>query len=230
MMSQGSLRSFWERLGRRDLGGPQLRAMTFGAVAAIFLSALLAPAAARTLSDADRADLDRVSAYLNSIRTMKSGFSQIGPDEIDDGQLYLSKPGRVRFQYDQAPTLIVSDGTTVAVENTKLKTVDRYPLSQTPLDLILADTIDLKRNHEIVGVEHQQGVLIVKARSSNFGVHADIALTFADPVLELRQWTVIDNQGLSTTVTLRDVQIGADIHASLFVLPDKNPFAHKKDE
>ena len=137
----------------------------------------------------------------------------------------------MRFQYEPpAPTLIVSDGSTVAIENIKLKTVDRYPLSQTPLDLILADTIDLKRNHEIVGVEHQQDALIVKARSSNFGVHADITLTFAEPSLELRQWTVIDNQGLSTTVALRDVQTGVDLPASLFVLPDKNPFAHKKDE
>jgi outer membrane lipoprotein-sorting protein len=204
------------------------------AIAAIFLATFLAavPAAARPLSDAERADLDRVSAYLNSIRTMKAGFAQTGPDgELDVGQLSLSKPGRVRFQYDPpAPTLIVSDGSTVAIQNTRLKTVDRYPLSQTPLDLILADTINLKRNHEIVGVEHQQGALIVKARSSNFGVHADIELTFAEPGLELRQWRVIDNQGLVTTVALSDVQTGVDLPASLFVLPDKNPFAHKKDD
>jgi outer membrane lipoprotein-sorting protein len=198
--------------------------------AALLFSTL--PAAARTLSDADRADLDRVSAYLNSIRSMKAGFVQIGPDgQVDQGQLSLVKPGRVRFQYDPpAPTLIVSDGSTVAIENTKVRTVDRYPLSQTPLDLILADTIDLKRNHDIVGVEHQQDALVVKARSSNFGVHADIALTFAEPSLELRQWSVIDNQGLSTTVALRDVQTGVALAPSLFVLPDKNIFAHKKDE
>jgi outer membrane lipoprotein-sorting protein len=231
-MLQSYLRMFFGRLSGRHLGGPHLRAMTFGVVAA-FLSCLpTAPAAARTLSDADRADLDRVSAYLNSIRTLKGGFVQIGPDgQVDQGQISLVKPGRVRFQYEApAPTLIVSDGSTVAIENIKLKTVDRYPLSQTPLDLILSDTIDLKRNHEIVGVEHQQDTLIVKARSSNFGVHADIALTFAMPSLELRQWTVIDNQGLSTTVALRDVQTGVDLPASLFVLPDKNPFARKKDE
>jgi hypothetical protein len=35
---------------------------------------------------------------------------------------------------------------------------------------------------------------------------------------------------LSTTVALRDVQIDVDLPASLFVLPDKNPFARKKDE
>jgi outer membrane lipoprotein-sorting protein len=203
---------------------------TFAATLLLILAAT--PASAHWFNDAERADLDKVSAYLNTIRTMKGGFVQIGPEgQIDQGAFSLSKPGRIRFQYDPpAPTLIVSDGTTVAIENTKLKTVDRYPLSQTPLDIILGDVIDLKHNHDIVGIEHQQDALIVRARSSNFGVHADITLTFTWPNLELRQWTVIDNQGLSTTVALRQTQTGVDIPASLFALPDKNPFAHKKDE
>src|SRR4029077_1505915 len=144
---------------------------------------------------------------------------------VDQGAFVLSKPGRIRFEYDPpAPTLIVSDGQTVAVQNKKLKTVDRYPISQTPLEIILADGIDLKKNADVVGVAHQPDALIVKAHSSNFGVHADIALTFAEPSLELRQWTVVDNQGLSTTVALREIQSGVDIPASSFVLPRPSLF------
>lgn len=194
--------------------------------AILSLIVLTSGAAARDFSDADRADLDRVSAYLNGIRTMKGGFVQIDPDgSVDQGAFVLSKPGRIRFEYDPpAPTLIVSDGKTVAVQNKKLKTVDRYPISQTPLEIILADGIDLKKNADVVGVAHQPDALIVKAHSSNFGVHADIALTFAEPSLELRQWTVVDNQGLSTTVALREIQSGVDIPASSFVLPRPSLF------
>jgi outer membrane lipoprotein-sorting protein len=202
---------------------------------AVLLSLTIAaavPASARSFSDTDRADLDRVSAYLNSVHTMKGGFVQIGPDgTVDQGEFYLSKPGRIRFQYDPpAATLIVSDGHTVAIQNTKLKTLDRYPLSQTPLDLILGEDIDLKKKREITAIEHTGDALIVKAHSSNFGIHADITLSFAMPELELRQWTVVDNQGLSTTVALREIQTGIDIPAAEFVLPDKNPFSHRKDE
>ena len=72
----------------------------------------------------------RVSAYLNSIRTMKGGFSQIDPDGgVDQGTFVISKPGRMRFEYKPpAPTLIVSDGTTVAVQNTQAQDRRRYPL------------------------------------------------------------------------------------------------------
>lgn len=195
--------------------------MRFFAVA-LSLCLLAVPAAARTqFNAADQADLDKVSAYLNSIRTMKAGFIQTGPDGDDvQGKLYLVKPGRIRFEYDPpAPLLVVSDGRTVAVQNKELKTVDRYPISQTPLDIILGDTIDLKKNSEIVAVQHLQDQLIVKAHTSNFGVHADIALIFAMPSLELRQWTVVDDQGMPTQVVLRDVQTGIDVPPAEFVLP-----------
>lgn len=204
----------------------------FAALAVLALACAGAAAQAASppaLSAADRAELERVSARLNAIRSMKGEFIQIDPNgDISQGSFELSKPGRVRFEYaPPAPTLIVSDGTTVAVENAKLKTMDRYPLSQTPLDLILSDDVDLADNHAIVAVERQQDALVVRARSRGGRAEGNIALTFSEPDLELRQWTVIDNQGLATTVALRDTQSGVDIPASQFVIPDGNPFSHK---
>jgi outer membrane lipoprotein-sorting protein len=47
---------------------------------------------------------------------------------------------------------------------------------------------------------------------------------FADPVLELRQWTIIDDQGLTTTVALRDLEPGVTVDSQMFVLKDaKSP-------
>src|SRR5215471_3441984 len=111
----------------------------------------------------NRAELARINTYLNSIRTMKGSFVQIDPDgQVDQGTFALAKPGRMRFEYaPPASTLIVSDGETVAIKNPKLKTVDKYPLSQTPLDLILGDDIDLLHNHSIVGAGRQSDQFIV---------------------------------------------------------------------
>lgn len=173
-------------------------------------------------SDTDRADLDRVSAYLNSLRTLQGDFVQIGPDgQIDQGRFYIEKPGRVRFEYRAPnPVLIVSDGRTVAVANRKLKTVDRYPLSATPLDLILSDNLDLSHNNSILGVRHEVGALIVEARTSTNRSTPNLRLVFADPELELRQWTIVDDQGLPTTVALRDLQTGVFVDSQMFVLKD----------
>jgi len=196
----------------------------FVLIALLILSGAL-PATAQLvqLTPENRAELERVNAYLNSIRTLKGNFVQIDPDgQVDQGTFALSKPGRMRFEYKPpASTLIVSDGETVAIQNPKLKTIDKYPLSQTPLDLILGDKIDLLHNHSIVGIDRQKDQFVVKARSRGGKTQGNISLVFAEPGLELRQWTVVDNQGLSTTVALQNVQIGADVSNVSFALPQK---------
>ncbi len=208
------------------------------ALAIALLSPLLmaagqpAPQRHLDLSDADRTELDQISAYLNGMTTLKGGFVQIEPSGgVEEGKFYISKPGKMRFEYNPpSPTLIVSDGRTVAVANKRLNTIDRYPLSDTPLGIILNDKIDLRHNPALVSVEHQQGTIVIGLRTSSNRTNANIALVFAEPEFELRQWTVIDNQGLTTTVALRDMEPGAAVAPALFVLPDKNPFAHRGQE
>jgi len=182
-------------------------------------------------SEADNADLDRISQNLNAVHTMKGSFVQIGPDgQIDEGIFYIEKPGRMRFEYHAPnPVLIVSDGSTVAVANRKLNTVDTYPLFTTPLDLILSDDLNLKRNHSIVGVEREPGEIIVNARASSNRANGNLSMVFGQTDLALREWTIIDAQGLQTHISLRDVQTGVTLDPLLFKLPEENDFT-KKDE
>ncbi len=95
----------------------------------------------------------------------------------------------------RVPTLIVSDGSTVAVANTRLNTVDRYPLFETPLNVILDKTIDIRHNPALVSVKHADGSFVVNLRANQAHTKANISLVFSEPDYELRQWTVIDNQG-----------------------------------
>jgi outer membrane lipoprotein-sorting protein len=184
------------------------------------------------LSEADRTVLDAISARLNAVATLKGEFVQVNPDgNLSQGVFYISKPGKMRFEYNApTPTLIVADGRTVAVANTKLNTVDRYPLSETPLGLVLGNDVDLKNETALVSIEHQPGTIVIGARSNSNMSHANISLVFSDPGYELRQWTVTDNQGLVTTVALRDLVPGATLAPTLFLLPDKNPFARHSQE
>jgi outer membrane lipoprotein-sorting protein len=203
------------------------------ALTMILLLVATAPVAAQTrFTPENTAELQRIDAYLNGIRTMKGGFVQIDPDgAVDQGTFAIAKPGRMRFEYaPPASTLIVSDGSTVAVQNPKLKTIDTYPLSQTPLDLILGDRIDLVHDHSIVGVGRQKDQFVIRARSRGARTQGNISLVFSEPSLELRQWTVVDNQGLTTTVALQNVQIGADVSGVSFVLPGKGAPLRKQSE
>src|SRR5690349_17962285 len=129
---------------------------------ALFSGAGHAPPKMANFTAEQRTQLDKISAYLNSIRTLKGNFVQVDSNGgLEEGDFYLAKPGRMRFGYRRpSAVLVVSDGDTVAVKNAKLKPVDRYPLTDTPLDLILGEKIDLNHNLALTGMSEQPGAYV----------------------------------------------------------------------
>src|SRR4029077_20859736 len=87
-------------------------------------------------------------------QSLVGDFVQVGPDGgRTEGQFYLQKPGRMRFEYDPpSPIELISDGQSLVVRDRKLATQDLYPLSQTPLRFLLADRIDLLKDTNVVAV------------------------------------------------------------------------------
>ncbi len=189
-------------------------------------------AEAAEFSADDAATLGRVSAYLNGIESAQGQFVQIAPDGMsDDGIFYLRKPGRVRFEYSAPnPNLIVADGSTIAIENSELNTTDRYPLTDSPLRLLLSSDVDLATDPRVVAVTREAGAVRVTARQEEGLAQGEITLEFADngADLELRQWEVIDAQGLRTLIAVTELRQGVTLSPALFVIEDQNPFGQRE--
>jgi len=191
-----------------------------------FISASARPALAAPATPAlnaqDQADLDKISAYLQGISDLQGGFLQIGPDgSVADGNFYLRRPGRLRFEYSPpAKLLVVADGTWVGVKD-GFSPTQRYPLGSTPLGLLLDKKPNLAEGARILGIEREAGMLRVTLADSSGQAPGKITLVFDQPVLALRQWVVTDAQGLQTTVALRSVQSGIRADNALFVLRDE---------
>ena len=186
---------------------------------------------AAPLTAQDVAELNKISAYLNSITSLQASFVQVGPNgELDQGMIYAKKPGRLRFEYaPPSPYLIVSDGVTIAVANSKLRTVDRYPLVENPLNIILRERIDLAKDQRIVSVERQAGTLRITAAEKSGPLKGQVTLIFANPATELRQWIITDAQGLQTMIALKNTKTEVSLPPDLFVLKDVDRF-RRKDE
>lgn len=188
----------------------------FSAIAALTLAAT--PALAQ-----DSRELARISAYLNSISTLTGDFVQIDPDGIiSEGQFYLSRPGRIRFEYNEPnPALVVADGFWVGIVDKRYDAVDRYPLSETPLNLILKDDVDLGAEGAVKSIQKTDGQMRVLAEDPDYPERGSITLVFGAAPLELRQWIVSDAQGGNTTVALSETRAGVDIAPKQFVIPEK---------
>ena len=178
-------------------------------------------------SDADKADLDRISASLNSVHSLKGGFVQIGPDgQVDQGTFYIQKPGRMRFEYAAPnPVLIVSDGSNVAVQNRRST---RWTLSAGD---DAAQPHPLRRPESEAQPVHRRAsrgtVSSSLARAPSSNASGNITIVFSDPGLELRQWTVVDAQGYSTTVSLRDLKQDTAIDPTLYKIADASATGEK---
>jgi outer membrane lipoprotein-sorting protein len=200
----------------------------------LLLTGLLAgsPSWAADFGEEDLAALGRISDYLNAIETAEGSFFQIAPDgSTDEGTFYLRKPGRVRFEYAEPnPNLIVSDGSTIAIENSDLNTTDRYPLTDSPLRLLLSDDVDLANDPRIASVRREPGALSVTARQEDGLAPGEITIEFLDSGtgLDLRQWEIVDAQGLRTLVALTELREGVTLSPALFIIEDQNPFGRRE--
>ena len=163
------------------------------------------PGEATAFDARQRGQADRVSAYLSNIRQLHGNFVQVGPDGgKSEGEFFLQKPGRVRFDYNPpSPIEMIADGSAVVVRDRKLATQDLYPLSQTPLRFLLSDRIDLLRDTNLVGVYADDVfvTVVIEERQILGGTHR-VMLMFGAQDYQLRQWTVTDPQGYDTTVAV----------------------------
>lgn len=166
--------------------------------------------------------LERANAALNEIDTARGRFTQLDPNNhFSKGEFYLNRPGRMRFEYeDPVPLLIVSDGTTLAIEDRDLETVDRVPLASTPLNLILRRNADLERDANILSVEEKAGLIAIRMADKSGEADGELELFFDPETYQLKQWEATDITGAITTVQLIDTELGVSVSPGLFRLED----------
>ena len=77
------------------------------------------------------------------------------------GVFYISKPGKMRFEYAPPnPFLIVADGRWLTIKNRAKEKGDQFPLSQTPLSLVLSNKVDLRKETQVLEFEDQDGITL----------------------------------------------------------------------
>src|SRR6266566_4864906 len=105
-------------------------------------------------------------------------------------------------------------GRGACVSNTSARTPSRC--SPMPALFILRDPITFGSDVVVTRFEHGGGsirVTVVEAAQPDLG---SLTLAFAENPLTLRQWTVVDQQGRRTTVSLSDLQLGVALDPRLF--------------
>lgn len=176
-----------------------------------------------THEDGENATLLRaIEANLNGVRTLQANFIQVAPDgTVSDGKFYLSRPGRIRFEYNPpSRLLIVSHDKWITLIDYDINQVSRWPINDTPFGILVGKTIRFGKTIGVTGLERAPGLVSVTLYKKADPKAGSVKLIFTNPPLQLRQWEVTDGRGQVTRVGLTDVQINMAIADSQFQFKD----------
>jgi outer membrane lipoprotein-sorting protein len=174
-----------------------------------------------SISAEQAASINAISKFINSFKTMQGEFTQISPKgNLSRGVFFIAKPGKMRFEYAPPnPFLIVSDGKWLTIKNTKKEKGDQFPLSQTPLRLVLGNKVDILKDTHIIDFEEQDGLTSVTLEDkASTLAGGQLTLVYDQNRKALQQWVVIDGKGRRTTVTLENMVAGIETDPKLFVV------------
>lgn len=164
---------------------------------------LLAPRPAR--ASLTLAELDRLSAYLNGLGTVQSGFTQIAADGSQSrGRLVIRQPGRARFEYDPPARamVLVGAGQIAIFDERSNQGPQVYPLGVTPLAILLGRQIDLARSGLVAGQRQEAGVVFVQGQDPERPEMGRIELAFRPDPVALLGWVIVNAAGDTTQVIL----------------------------
>jgi len=199
-------------------------------LAPLLIPALTPAAQAQTqpaaLTAQDRADIARVESYLNGVHTLHARFRQTAPNGgTSEGQVWLERPGRLRFEYDPpSPFLLVGGHGLLVFHDSQLQQTSNIPLGSTPLGVLLQDNLKLSGDVTVSGVARFPGQLQIRLFRTKSPADGTLTLIFSDPPLALRQWEVVDAQRQETWIMLYNVELGGVFSQKLFEFIDPKFF------
>lgn len=171
-----------------------------------YVLAVLLVLASGPLLATERASLDQLSGYLNTIDAATARFTQINADGTrSQGTMYIDRPGKARFEYDPPDddALMVASGGQVAIFDGRASgRPEQYPLRRTPLNVILARNVDLSRASMITGIGTHRDMTIVEASDREHPEYGKIRLYFETAPLRLAEWLILAESGEETRVIL----------------------------
>lgn len=190
--------------------------MTLRPLAAVAALTLSLPAAAQ------QGTLAQVQAHLRATQTMTASFSQTDrAGKTLTGTMTLKKPGKIRFQYEKGvPLLIVADGSALWFIDYSVRQVQRWPVKNSPLGILMNPDADIARYAKLVPTGSPD-VISVDAYDPKRPEFGRINMVFvrnasAPGGLMLQGWVALDSQNNTTRVRLSNQRFNAAVSDGAF--------------
>ena len=174
-------------------------------------------------ADDNKALLESIEAYLDSITSLESRFVQTSQDMTHlSGSFQLKRPHFLRFAYDDPPTLIIARGERLMFRDGETGELTEGAVDGTLAEFLLRPQIRFGDEVRVADVKRDSGFVAVTLESADDPGTGSISLILAEDPLALEQWLVRDPQGVVTRITLVSPRFDVELDNSLFEI-DSGP-------
>jgi outer membrane lipoprotein-sorting protein len=170
-------------------------------------------------------EVTRAEAWFNKIKSIKADFVQVASDGTSaEGKLLFQRPSQMKVTYQNenggTGLQLITSKIWLHVDRPDEKLLTSYPLSETPLSLILAPKVSLRPDgYETRINPSSSGVVqILLAKEEGEGA-GQLTLEFSENPFQFRRWIVVDAAGIRTSVTLFNLAFDTPIPDAVFRLP-----------
>jgi len=116
--------------------------------------------------------------------------------------------------------VIISDGSQMAIQDFNLNTDDRKDLRSTPFRALLGVNVDLMRDTHLLDIREAGETLLIEFHDE--GAEAgSVTLVLATKPMQLKGWSVRDNQNLVTRIDVTEIKTVDRIDERLFDLASR---------
>ena len=179
----------------------------------------------------NRKILSAVEKAYNKIQTIQAEFAQFNSkikDDLQTGTLYMSRPGQMRLVYEKgSPLEFYAVNGYLIYHDKEAKEVSYFELSQTPVELILQK--ELKFDHPafvVTDVRDELDEYYVTAHKKEAPELGSLTIVIDKESMQLKQWEVLDMQGVKSTVSLFNTKVNIPVDKTLFMF--QNPYQKEK--
>ena len=170
-------------------------------------------------------EVTRAEEWFNKIKSIEADLVQVASDGTTaEGKLLFRRPSQMKISYrneDGGKGLqLITSNMWLHIDQPDAKLLTAYPLSETPLSLILAAKVSLRPDGYKTWIKSSSaGVLqILVAKEDGEGA-GQLTLEFTEEPFQFRRWIVVDAAGVKTSVTLYNLAFDTPIPNVAFRLP-----------
>ena len=168
------------------------------------------------ISNVQASNKDKIIENLQNTKNLNFDFEQNINGKVEIGNCTIQYPKKIFCKYERNNKILVSNGKSLVIKT--ITSFYRYPLSQTPLDLILDKKILINK------IRNLNEKILVKT-FINFEIEEkenEINVFFDNETFDLVGWQIKDIYQNINVTYLSSIKKNQQIDKDLFKLPSQN--------